>query len=108
MKERTGLIDPARPTLVGVKPVDKTARLRAGAHFLPKDAAITAEFDQGYLTSAAYSPALDSWIGLGMLANGPNRYGEIIRAADPLRGSDTLVEICSPVFYDPDGVRLRD
>jgi methylglutamate dehydrogenase subunit C len=107
MKERAGLIDPARPTLVGVKPVDKTARLRGGAHFLPRDAAISAEDDQGYLTSAAFSPSLDCWIGLGMLANGPNRHGEIIRAADPLRGGDTLVEVCSPVFYDPDGERLR-
>ena len=107
MKERPGLIDPERPSLVGVRPLDNTARLRAGAHFIPKDAAANGDNDQGYMTSCAYSPPLDSWIGLGMLANGPSRLGEIVRAVDLLRGSDTLVEVCSPVFYDPEGMRLR-
>ncbi len=108
MKERPALIDPARPTLVGVKPVDKTSRLRAGGHFVPKDGPATAEFDQGWMTSCAYSPALGHWIGLGFLAGGPTRHGEIIRVADPLRGAETAVAVCSPHFYDPDGVRLRD
>ena len=108
MKERPALVDASRPTLVGIKPVDKTARLRAGGHFVPKDAPATAEHDQGYVTSIAYSPALECWIGIGLLANGPKRHGEIVRVADPLRGTDTPVEVCSPIFVDPDGVRLRD
>ncbi len=108
MKERPGLIDPARPTLVGVKPVDRSARLKAGGHFVPKDGPATAEFDQGWVTSCAYSPSLGHWIGLGFLSNGPKRHGEIVRIADPLRGEETAVEVCSPIFYDPDGVRLRD
>lgn len=107
MKERAGLTDPARPTLVGVKPLERMARVRAGAHFVRRDAPASAEHDQGWLTSAAFSPALDSWIGLGMLSNGPDRHGEIIRAVDPLRGGDTPVEVCAPVFVDPEGVRLR-
>ena len=108
MKERPALVDASRPTLVGIKPVDKTARLRAGGHFVPRDAPATAEHDQGYVTSTAYSPALECWIGIGLLANGPKRHGEIVRVADPLRGTDTPVEVCSPIFVDPDGVRLRD
>jgi methylglutamate dehydrogenase subunit C len=108
MKERPALIDTGRPTLVGVKPIKHGERIRAGAHFLPENTAVSAEHDQGYLTSAAFSPSLGCWIGLGMLANGPARHGEIIRAADPLRDGDILVEVCAPVFYDPDGVRLRD
>ncbi len=107
LKERAALVDPARPVLVGVKPVDKTARLRSGSHFIARDAAVAAVNDDGYMTSCAYSPSLDTWVGLGFLARGESRRGEIIRAADPLRGGDTLVEVCSPVFYDPEGARLR-
>ena len=65
-----------------------TTRLRGGAHFVPRDAAVTAENDQGYVTSVAFSPSLGHWVGLGLLARGPERHGEVIRAADPLRGAD--------------------
>lgn len=104
---RVGLTDPARPTLVGVRPVDRAARLRAGAHFLPCAAPASSENDQGYLTSVAFSPMLGHWIGLGLLAHGPQRWGERIRAYDPVRNGDVEVEVVSPVFYDPEGARLR-
>jgi sarcosine oxidase subunit alpha len=104
---RPGLTDPERPALVGIKPVDRAQRLRAGAHFLGIGAAATMANDQGYVTSVAFSPMLGHWIGLGLLARGSARLGERVRAADPLRGGDTVVEIVSPVFFDPEGVRLR-
>jgi methylglutamate dehydrogenase subunit C len=59
------------------------------------------------MTSVAYSPSLSHWIGLGLITGGPNRYGERVRAYDPVRKGDIEVEICSPVFIDPEGVRLR-
>ena len=59
------------------------------------------------MTSAAYSPALRHWIGLGLIRRGPERHGERVRAYDPVRGGDIEVEICSPVFIDPQGERLR-
>jgi len=31
----------------------------------------------------------------------------VIRACDPLRGGEVLVEVCDPVFYDPKGERLH-
>jgi heterotetrameric sarcosine oxidase gamma subunit len=104
MAERAALNDPARPTLVGLKPTVAGVRLRAGAHFLPLGAAATAENDQGYMTSTAFSPTLGHWIGLGLLANGPQRMGEQIRAYDPVRGGDAVVEVVNPVFVDPDGL----
>jgi sarcosine oxidase subunit alpha len=104
---RSGLIDPERPALVGIKPVDRAQRLRAGAHFLGIGAAATMANDQGYVTSVAFSPMLGHWIGLGLLARGCARLGERVRAADPLRGGDTVVEVVSPVFFDPEGARLR-
>ncbi|MGQ0455545.1 MAG: sarcosine oxidase subunit alpha family protein [Hyphomicrobium sp.] len=107
LAERQGMADPNRPSLVGVMPVDRGRRLRAGAHFLARDATPTAANDEGYVTSAAFSPTLGRWIGLGLLARGPQRHGEIVRAADPLRGDDIEVEVTSPVFFDSTGERLR-
>jgi sarcosine oxidase subunit alpha len=105
--KRPGLLDPDRPALVGFRPVDRSARLRSGAHFIARDATPDAENDDGYMTSVAYSPSNGHWIGLGLLKRGPERIGEIVRAHDPLRGADTLVEVVSPVFVDPEGGRVR-
>jgi methylglutamate dehydrogenase subunit C len=107
MAQRPGLTDPSRPTLVGIKPVDRTARLRAGAHFIPEGAAPVAGNDEGHVTSVAFSPSLGHWIGLGLLSRGPERHGQRVRAWDPVRAGDTLVEVCGPVFLDPQGERLR-
>ncbi|MDB5505395.1 MAG: sarcosine oxidase, alpha subunit family [Devosia sp.] len=107
MAARPGLVDPARPALVGLRPVDRAQRLRAGAHFLARDAKAEAANDAGYMTSVVFSPELGHWIGLGLLANGPQRHGEIIRAYDALRGEDIAVEVVPPVHVDPEGVRLR-
>ncbi len=87
--------------------MDKAVRLRAGSHLLPVGAAAVAANDQGHVTSAAFSPTLGHWIALGLLANGPARIGEQIRVYDPVRDGDLVAEIVSPVFYDPDGERLR-
>jgi sarcosine oxidase subunit alpha len=107
LARRPGLVDPDRPALVGLKPLDRRQRLRNGAHLLARGAPITLENDQGYITSSAFSPTRGHWIALALLARGPERLGEIIRVVDPLRASDFEAEICSPVFYDPEGVRLR-
>jgi sarcosine oxidase subunit alpha len=107
MAERPALKAPNRPTFIGVKPVDRTSVLRAGAHFLPLGAPASADNDHGYMTSVAFSPTLGHWIGLGLLQHGPQRIGEHVRAYDPVRGGDVEVEICNPVFVDPQRVRLN-
>lgn len=107
LAERPGLADPARPALVGVRPVDPAARLYGGAHFLKLGAEPSLKNDQGYLTSVAYSPMLGHWIGLGFLTQGPRRHGERLRAYSPVRGGDTEVEVVAPVFFDPNGERLH-
>ena len=104
---REALVDPARPTLVGLQPVDKSARLRAGAHLLARGAAPTPANDEGYVTSAAFSPGLGRWIGLALIRRGPERIGERMRAYDPVRNGDFEVEVVSPVFIDPRGERLH-
>jgi heterotetrameric sarcosine oxidase alpha subunit len=107
LAQREALLAPDRPALVGFQPVDRSAQLRAGAHFIPVGAAATADNDEGYMTSVAFSPMLGHWIGLGVLKHGPDRVGQRVRAYDPVRNGDVEVEVCSPVFFDPDGARLH-
>ncbi|MFZ5692973.1 MAG: sarcosine oxidase subunit alpha family protein [Pseudomonadota bacterium] len=107
MAARPALLDAARPRFVGLRPVNRTDRLRAGAHFVSAGKPATAEHDEGFMTSVAYSPTLQHWIGLGLLRNGPDRIGERIRCVDPLRNEACDVEVCSPVFVDPNEERLR-
>ena len=107
MAAREALLAPDRQVVVGIKPVDRARRLRSGAHIVPRGAIPGPQTDQGYVTSVCFSPTLGQWIGLGLVARGRERLGEIVRAHDPLRGEDMDVELCSPVFYDPEGVRQR-
>jgi methylglutamate dehydrogenase subunit C len=107
LAERPALVAPDRPTLVGFQPVDRKARLHAGAHFIPVGAPASIEHDEGHMTSVAFSPMLGHWIGLGVLTRGPQRIGERVRAYDPVRNGDVEVEICNPVFFDPEGARLH-
>jgi len=107
MADRPALTAAERPSLAGFKPVDRGERLRAGAHFLRVGAEAVVGNDEGHMTSVAFSPTLGHWIGLGLISGGRARSGERVRAYDPVRGGDVLVEVCDPVFVDPSGERLR-
>ena len=107
LSQREALVEPDRVSLIGLKPVDPSARLSAGAHFVGLGAPANAASDQGHLTSVAFSPSLNSSIGLGLLRRGAERIGEVVRAYDPLRGTDVRVEIRPACFVDPEGTRLR-
>jgi heterotetrameric sarcosine oxidase alpha subunit len=107
MAARPALRDPQRPKLVGLRPRDPRQRLYAGAHLLPVGAAFVAENDQGVITSVAYSPSLNHWIGLGLLAGGMARTGQTIMMVDFMRDAFIEAEVCAPVFVDPKGERLR-
>ncbi len=107
LSERAGLNQPDAFMQVGLKPVDPKNIVVAGAHLMNKTGAVNAKTDQGYVTSAAYSPTLGSAIGLGLLKDGGNRKGEIVRAVNPLEKQEVLLEVISMHFYDPEGERLR-
>lgn len=107
LAQRDVLNDPMRPILVGLKPVNCTDKFSSGAHVMPIGVMPSPENDQGYVTSVAYSPHIHSWVGLGLVAGGMERLGEVVRAYDPIRKGDVEVEICSPVFIDSDGSRLH-
>lgn len=101
MSEREGLNDPEREELVGVKPLNPATRFRAGSHMLNPGASPSLKADQGFVTSVAWSPMLDSWIGLAMLKHGRKRHGERIVLWDGLRKVEIEAEVCNPVFFDP-------
>jgi heterotetrameric sarcosine oxidase alpha subunit len=107
LTDRPALLDPNRPRFIGFKPADQRQRLRAGTHFVARDAAVAAENDEGVITSAAFSPSCGHWIGLGLLARGPDRVGERVIAADPVRNDSIHVEVCPPCFVDPAGERMH-
>ena len=93
--------------LVGIKPIDPTISLTAGAHFIAVGAANTAENDEGWVTSVAYSPHLKTFIGLGYIRRGSKRHGDIVRAVNLLGDQDIKVKLTSQHFYDPEGKRLH-
>jgi sarcosine oxidase subunit alpha len=105
--QRPELNRPDGLRLMGFRPVDRGATLAAGAHFLAEGAAAVTANDEGWMSSVAHSPTLGHAIGLGFIRRGNERLGEVVRAADPLRGREVSVEIVPPCFVDPDGERLR-
>jgi sarcosine oxidase subunit alpha len=107
MAQRPGLTDPNRQCVVGIRPVDPSDRIRSGAHLLRKDDTPSMANDQGYVTSVAWSPMLNMWIGLALLSNGRARHGEIVQVWDGLRGHRVMGEICDPMHFDRENKRLH-
>ena len=66
------------------------------------------ENDLGYVTSSCYSPTLKSYLALGFLKNGSNRHGEKIKLSNPLLKKEVFAKVCNPIFFDPNGDRLRE
>lgn len=107
MLAREGLSDAHRPRLTGIMPVDSSASFLPGAHILERGAAATLENDQGYVTSAGYSPHLKSTIGLALVVRGPDRHGEEVVVWNGLRNEAIRGRLCDPVFFDPKNERLH-
>jgi sarcosine oxidase, subunit alpha len=103
---RSSLIAPDRWQLVGLSALE-------GA-IMPRGAKIVADPDHpapnpmlGHITSWCWSPNLEAWIALALLAGGRARLGEILWAVSPLAESKARVRIGEPIFIDPEGGRLR-
>ncbi|MFV0244410.1 MAG: glycine cleavage T C-terminal barrel domain-containing protein, partial [Qingshengfaniella sp.] len=107
LSEREGLTAEGGLMAVGLRPVNRTDPLPAGCHLMNKGAQANAANDQGWVSSACFSPCLGHAIGLAFLKDGSNRMGEVIRAVNPLKGQDIEVEVVSAHFIDPEGDRLR-
>ena len=107
---REGLTDPSRPALVGLVAVDGQSVIRAGSHLvadasLARAGGVVAK--QGFVTSATPSEFLGQSIALAFVERGNERHGEELVAASPLSDEYTRVRIGPPVFFDPDGERMK-
>jgi len=89
-----------REHLVGLRPVNPASRILAGGHLLKPGTDPNMANDQGHVTSACWSPHLNSTIALAMLKRGRERHGETLVVWDGLRGIETEVTVCAPVFLD--------
>ncbi|EDM72954.1 sarcosine oxidase, alpha subunit family protein [Roseobacter sp. AzwK-3b] len=107
LSQRPEMIRDDAIKLVGFRPVNRADKLAAGSHFITRGDTASMDNDQGWMTSVAYSPSLGHSIGLGFIKRGDQRQGEIVRAVNPLMGSEIEVEIVSAHFIDPEGERLR-
>ncbi|MBS9721445.1 sarcosine oxidase subunit alpha family protein [Tianweitania sp. BSSL-BM11] len=107
MLSREGLSHPSRLRLAGVMPLDPAHTFKGGAHILSKGAEATLENDQGYVTSYAWSPTLQSPIALALIVNGPDRHGEEVVVWNGLLNEFTPARICDPVFFDPANEKLH-
>lgn len=107
LSRREGLTTEPR-VLVGLQPVDATAPVMAGSHLFAEGAEQRTETDLGWISSACHSPHVGSAIGLGFLADGAARIGQIVVAANPLQGQQVRLRVVSPHFIDPEGEWLRD
>ena len=104
---RPAFMDGQRHRLVGFVPVDGTTRLRAGSQIVVDSRLPPPVPMIGRITSVADSPTLGRPIGLGFLAGGMARKGEVLHAVFPLANQWTAVRVTEPVFYDPAGERLH-
>ena len=100
--ERPGVVDPTRPSLVGLIPVDKHSRLRSGAQLV--DGANSTQ-SLGHTTTAVYSETLGHWIALALLSGGSTNAQREIIASSPVHSESVRVQVVAPVFYDPKGLR---
>jgi sarcosine oxidase subunit alpha len=110
LAQRKGLIEPQRPALVGLVPVDGKASIRAGSQLVASEQEARAGgvvAKQGFVSSATPSEFLGHSIALGFLENGAARHGEELIAASPLSGDLVRVRVVPPVFVDPDNARLK-
>jgi sarcosine oxidase subunit alpha len=107
LSERDGLNEEQMLMLVGVRPTDANDKITAGGHLMNPTGPVNAAHDQGYVTSAAFSPSLGSMIGLAMIKHGSNRLGDKMRLVSPLTNLTVDVEVVSAHFVDPEGERVR-
>jgi len=102
---RPAMMRPDRKQLVGLKTSDPHRVLEEGAQLLKDRPTEAPAQPLGHVTSAYHSATLGRSIALALLSGGRARTGETLYV--PLKEGTEAVEVCAPVFYDPQGKRLH-
>ncbi|HZP90780.1 MAG TPA: glycine cleavage T C-terminal barrel domain-containing protein, partial [Actinomycetota bacterium] len=103
---RADLLRPDRKQLVGLLPSDPQALLPEGAQLVLEDVGRVPMRMVGHVTSSYRSAALGRTFALALLERGSERHGRTVFA--PLPEGTIAATVTSPVFWDPEGVRLRE
>ena len=102
--QRQDCIRDDRKQLVGVKTLEPSLVLQEGSQVVMNPEEAIPMTMVGHITSSYYSAVLESSIALAVIKGGADRMDEMIflPQAD---GTVIKAKICSPVFYDPEGLR---
>ncbi|GAA4115990.1 sarcosine oxidase subunit alpha family protein [Aminobacter aganoensis] len=106
MMDREGLVASGRLELVGLVSLDNRP-LSGGAHIVEDVDMDNPHGSLGHITAACFSPALEKYIALALVADGKARHGKRAHVSDPLRDRFGPVEIVSHHFFDPEGKRMH-
>ncbi len=102
--QREDCVRSNRKQLVGIKTIDPKVVLPEGAQAVIDPAAPVPVPMEGHITSSYWSANLGRSIAMGLIKGGLEKMGE--RVFYPLTDGRVIeAEICSPVFYDPEGER---
>lgn len=96
---------PDRKQLVGLLSHDPAEVLEEGAQIVATRGQATPMHLIGHVTSSYHSAVLGRSIALALVRGGRPRHGETLYV--PMPGREIAVQVTAPVFYDPEGARLR-
>jgi sarcosine oxidase subunit alpha len=94
-----------RKQLVGLFTADPQVVLDEGSQIMQGSAQKPPVRPIGHVTSSYHSAVLGRSIALALVSGGRARMGETLYV--PTGNGDVAVKVTSPVFYDPEGVRLN-
>ena len=103
--ERASMKNPERKQLVGLRTQDPAVVLEEGAQLVDAPGQTPPMKPIGHVSSSYRSAALGYSIALAMVAGGRARIGQTLYV--PMPAGDIAVTVTSPVFHDPEGVRLH-
>ena len=102
--QRAGLLATDRLQLVGVRPLDRSQRLRNGMQIVERASPTTS---LGYITSSTPATADGSWLGLALVSGGTARTGAQLLGVSPIHDARVRLQLVSPHMFDPENARVR-
>lgn len=104
LSRRPAFSAPDRPRIVGLECLETGKCLRGGAILFAPGAPHHGH-GRGRITSTTFSPELNRFIGLGLLA--ADFAGDEVVAVYPMKNEAVRARVVSPVFLDPAGERMH-